>query len=297
MLMQIGVYFFVSKKDGSLINVLSLYYLTGIPTIYILPLFHDYYYGIIGSFYANAYVYLCYFIPAVVFAITYVYGSKRRIYLPWCKAVSNVGLISILFILFACMLNEEIFVMLVKNPFDPRLIYTTTRTGFGIYTYLSALAAYVAMMLVLFVKQKRLFKVAIYFLGFLVLYSHGSKGQIIGAVFIPLLYLVYVRGYKLSKTQGIFHGILLLSVIVLSFFLTMKINFSIFSFFNNLSGYANYISDAVKLVDSNVPIQWGKLTFENNFYSIIPRSIDPGVCQGRYRLDDAYARAFSGSNG
>lgn len=265
----------MSKKDGTFVNVLSLTYIVNIPSIYLLPALHDYLYGMAGPLLTNCFVSLCYFVPSLAFAFFYLYGGRSTIRLPWSEHAKNLSLISISMIAIAAILNSEFFLLLVSHPFDPRAIYIVTRTGYGIYSYTSSFASYLALILVLFIPQKTALKSLIFFLALIILYSHGSKGQIIAAIFIPFLYSVYVNQRKITFQKTLPRISFLVTLIVLSFVFTMGTSTSLFRFLSNLSNYSNYSENAVTLIDSTIPLQWGKLTFENNITSIIPRAIYP----------------------
>jgi hypothetical protein len=123
----------------------------------------------------------------------------------------------------------------------------------------------------LFLAKKPYFKTLVFVLSFLVLYSHGSKGQLLSEIFIPLLYQVYVG----KKNFNVAMSLPLLSVIIIFviglFFATMKISDSFSSFVDILTGYSNYTENAVIIIDSHLPLQLGRLTLQNNILSIVPR--------------------------
>jgi hypothetical protein len=160
--------------------------------------------------------------------------------------------------------------------FDPRQIYAQTRTGFGIQAFVSSTLAYVAVILILFTKRSKSFKTLIILLATGLLSLHGSKGQVLSLVLILLLYYVYVLGRKVTFAGSIIVYACTGMVVLLLFAATMSLGEDAADALEAISKYSDYTRNAMLVIDSHYPLQYGRLTIESNTLGIVPRKLMPG---------------------
>src|SRR5271168_5262208 len=144
LVLSIGAYVFVSRREGSYVNILTPSFAISIPAYYLFPLFYNNWFGIDASVYAYIYIYLTLVIQNLVFA--YVYTRRRTpvVRLPFGYSYRNFGWLSFGALAFAALLYLPVLLAFPQYILDPRQIYAETRTGFGPMFYLSSTLAYLS---------------------------------------------------------------------------------------------------------------------------------------------------------
>jgi hypothetical protein len=76
------------------------------------------------------------------------------------------------------------------------------------------------------------------------------------------------------------HALVLFSVTgifgLLLFAATMTLTGGLVDILDAFSNYSDYTRNAMLVIDSHVPLQYGRLTLEANTLAIVPRALDPG---------------------
>lgn len=271
---KLFLYYLVSRKEKSYINVLTPSYLISLPAMDILPVIYLFMHGSVYSLSEYVFVYTCLIVESAAFVISYLYWPKVSFRLPYDHHGNNITLIAISSLAFAILIYSPILVQFSGDFYHARSIYTMTRTGYGIYSYTSSLLPYIAVIAVLFVRRNILLKSFVVIVSLFVLYLHGSKGQVLSGIFIILMYFVYVKRVKVNLKMASYIGAAISLFIALMFVFTMHIK-SFGTFVNDLSGYSDYTRNAAMVVNSGIGPFWGKLTLEDNVLSVLPRRLYP----------------------
>lgn len=176
---------------------------------------------------------------------------------------------------------------LINNPRD---IYTSTRSGYGLYYYTSIFLLYLSSIFYLFGHKQGFLKNLVYFSILITAISfYGSKSPFITILFIILMYHISVK----KQIFGFIHCILISFSLLISLFFVFKItkpDFNLSNSFQNISTYADYNRNAALVVENPRPSSSGKLFLEDMFYSLIPRQILPSKPKnfGSFKLSEYY---------
>jgi hypothetical protein len=289
----IGAYIFVSRREGSYVNIMTPALAVNVPAFYLLPLVYNQLFGTEGSTFAYVYVYATLAVENVVFAFLYTRRRVRPIRLPFGYGYENLGFLSVLFISLAVLLFIPILLEFREYIFDPRRIYEETRTGFGGGYYLSSTAAFLAAILALFSNQSRLKKILLLSASAFILFLHGSKGQVFNLLLLVILFEIYVKHRKLKLLPALMAGLGIAVVLVGLFAATMVLGGPMEAV-ETVSQYSDYTRNAMLVIDSNMPLEYGRLTWESNVMALVPRAIMPNKPKdyGAFYLD---AEFFPGS--
>jgi hypothetical protein len=108
----------------------------------------------------------------------------------------------------------------------------------------------------------------------LFLWMHGSKGNMLGIIFILAMYYVYVAKRRVSFIGIIAMAGGLILAVMLMFLLTTP-GVLLDNGVMNLVGYSEYTANSMTVIDSNLGPLCGQLTLEEQIYSRLPRLLDP----------------------
>lgn len=122
-------------------------------------------------------------------------------------------------------------------------------------------------------RGKKVLSILIIFLNVALIYLHGNKGPIIVLFLGWLLYRRYVEGMHFSVKQFMIYGLSISFAMVSFFYFTFKVEIE--GVLEAMAGYSDYTRNAILLFNSNFEMQWGRLLFESEFYSRIPRGLYP----------------------
>ena len=269
-------YVVLSKREGSFINILTPSFVTSIPAFYLLPLVYLRLFGADGTAYAHFYVYATLAVETVAFVYAYTRTGDKMLRLPGVSSYSNFGLVSFLCVVAGVLLYIPVLIEFREFIFNPRQIYIQTRTGFGAESFVSSTLAYLAIILILFTKRSRIVKSLTILFAMGLLSLHGSKAQILSAVLIRLLYYVYVSGRKITFVQAAIVYACTGIVILLLFAATMSLGENAADALEAISQYSDYTRNAMVVIDSHYPLQYGRLTIEANTLAVVPRQLMPG---------------------
>jgi hypothetical protein len=269
-------YFVLSKHERSAINILTPSFVMTIPAFYFLPLVYFRLFGAEGSTYAHFYVYAALAVEVLAFVYAYTRTGNKVVRLPGLSSYSNFGLVSLLCLSVGLLLYLPVLIQFREYILDPRQIYTRTRTGFGIQGFVSSTLAYVAVILILFSKHSKTSKVFTILLATGLLSLHGSKGQVLTVGLILLLYYVYALGRKVSFARSLVVYACTAIVVLLLFAATMSLGENAADALEAISKYSDYTRNAMLVIDSHYPLQYGRLTIESNTLGLVPRQLMPG---------------------
>jgi hypothetical protein len=270
------VYLVLSKYEGSSINILTPFFVMAIPAYYLLPLAYLNLFGVEGSIYAHFWVYSALVAEPLAFVYAYTRTGDKVIRLPGASSYSNFGLVSLLCLGSGILLYAPVLLQFHEFIFDPRQIYAQTRTGFGLQAFVSSTLAYLAVILVLFSKRSKTFKVFTVLLATGLLSLHGSKGQVLSVISILLLYYVYVLGRKVTLARSMVVYMCTGIIVLLLFAATMSLGEDAADALEAISKYSDYTRNAMLVIDSHYPLQYGRLTIESNTLGVVPRQLMPG---------------------
>lgn len=271
-----AAYLYASQREKTFVNVFTPMFAIMIPTEYLLEIYHVLEFGPQHSPYAFALSYATYTAYTVGLVFAYTAIRMPSLQLPFDEYSAGRGrLPAYLLLAGAIALYLPVLIKFHSQITDPRAIYQETRVGYGVYFFLSLTLAYLALIMLLFAKNARKFEVALFILVCVTfVWLQGSKGHILGFVFILAMHSVYVKGRRISFPKflafvfalSIFGGVLFL-ITTPSLILDQGIN--------GLAGYSDYTRNGMKVIDSRMGPFYGKLTLQNQIYTRIPRAIDP----------------------
>jgi hypothetical protein len=283
-------YLVVSRHDGSYFNVMSPLYIIHIPAYYFLPLFFNHVFGVGATSFAFIYVYATVAVENVAFAYAYTRRTRNIIRLPFRYAYNGFEALSFIFLALSVLMYAPILLQFPEYLLDPRQIYQHTRTGFGVNFYLSSTLAYLAVILIQFSKRSMPVKGFVFLVAGVILSLHGAKGQVLSLILLLALYEVYVRRKKFKLLQSLIAAAGLGVLIFLLFVASQALGDSPAEMLESISQYSDYTRNAMLVIDSHFPRQYGRLTLEAQIIGRIPRVLWPGKPRnfGGLYLDDQF---------
>ena len=271
------VYNAVSRMHGSYVNIFFFTLIIFIPSSYLSEIFRLAWFGPSGSNFAYFYSYFCY----TIYLSTLMLASQFAPYMEFSNKPyrdNNVFILGCVFLLTGYIVYSPILLEFREYIFTPREIYVKTRTGYGISYFLSSTLAFLAAILFLFSPRDSFMKHALVFFGLflsvLLIYFHGSKGQILSFIFIVLLYQVYIKERRFSFIKTALYLFSISIIAATLFWITLPPTMKE-DFLEGFVSYSDYTKNGMMVIDSGMPIQYGRLTLEGNIYTHIPRLIYP----------------------
>jgi len=223
LVVSLGTYVNVSKREHSYFNVLTPSFIISVPAYYLLPWGYFHAFGNENSVYAYTYVYTTLAVENVAFAYMYTRSTRLLIRLPFGYSYHNFDFVAFGFIGLAFLMYVPILLQFPEYLLDPRQIYVHTRTGFGVNYFISSRLAYLAVILIQFSGQSRRVKGLLILIGAVILALHGSKGQVLSLVLLVVLFHVYVRKRTLDFLASLFACLGLSLLLFLLFAATMAL--------------------------------------------------------------------------
>lgn len=275
LVLHLAAYSLFSIKTKSWLNIMTPTLLLSLPAMYLFELMHVYVDYESGSDLGYLIVYLLYTLPIVAFVLAYLYIRP----LPFATRIASVGknttVISLAFLVVAVLMYLPIMLQFSSDLFNPRAIYTATRTGFGTSYYGSIVASYIFLILALFNGTWSWRGKALALLFCMIFaYLHGSKGQMLTVIFLAMLYRIVtstgrVKFWVMALLATVFGA---LGVVI---FYSMTQGIDPEQLLMVMANYSDYNRNAVMLIDSDRYLQWGRIFFEDNLFSRIPRALYP----------------------
>lgn len=266
---------YVSKQEGSYVNILTPAYVLFIPGNYLLELFHLYLFGPSGSGFAYALTYACYAVYFVARGVSYLLRAPT-IRLPWSfsprgrRNLLPYGLLLLAVALYLPVIYE--FRALLATP---RAIYMATRLGYGVYWVLSATLCYLAFISLLLKRHSSSIEISVFaLLCALVLWFQGSKYHLLILLFIYVMYRVYLKRERVSLWRfSIFAG--LMAAIGFGLFFIVNPELVMEDGLLHLSEYSSYSRNGMLVIDSDLGPLYGRLMLETQLFARIPRPLMP----------------------
>lgn len=268
------IYLFFCIETKLYINVLTPIFLIAIPSRYLFELGYLLMNPQEGSDYGYLIVFSLYTLDLTGLVIGYLI-IKKDISIKLMRVTTVPSQLSWMILFIALLIYLPVLLEFSEFITRPREIYVRTRTGYGLNYFLSLFFANLSFLVFLFSKRMS-FLLNILFLGllFFVIGMHGSKGAFVTVFFIYLLYLVYNKNISQSFSiifrYGAIFGVVMSALFYFTLPETMKENF-----LNSIVKYSDYTRHAVMVVDNPPNVQYGKLMFEDNVISLVPRKIYP----------------------
>jgi hypothetical protein len=269
-------YIAVSLRERSFLNVLTPSFAVFIPANYFADIYLVLMSGPTASTYAYFLNYLAYAAFFGLTAIGYMLAVPAfKLPLASTRRIRGSRLMAYLFLALAIALYWPVLSRFRGDILNPRVIYEQTRTGYGVNFFLSTTLCYFGLALFLFQKSSRLEFIAFITVCLLFVWMHGSKGHMLGILFILAMYYVYVAKRRVSF-MGIAAtaGGLILAVLLM--FLLTNPGIILNNGVVNLVRYSEYTANSMIVIDSNLGPLYGQLTLEQQIYSRLPRLLDPG---------------------
>jgi hypothetical protein len=275
LVITVGAFLMLARSEGSYINVFIPTFIISVPAYYLLPLIYIRLFGTEGSAYAYLYVYATLAVENVCFIYAYLRTKGKVFRLPFSWSYQNFSGIA-----FACLLLGALMYLPVLLEFrefllDPRQIYNLTRVGFGPQFFLSSTLSYIAVIFILFSNRSLFVKVSVVVVATCLLLLHGSKGEALNVVLILALHHVYVKQRKIGFKGALAVGSSMALIILLLFAATMSLGATPMDVVQSLTQYSDYTRNAMLVIDSKIPVQYGRLTIESNTIALIPRALMP----------------------
>jgi O-antigen polymerase len=271
------MYLALSRRSNNFVNVLTPFLLIGFPAYFIFEFIYLLFFQYSGSRFAYSYIYATYTAGVVVKAIGYLAAPTHPMPLLFKLPRIRLKGIAYVFLALAFALYLPVLIEYSSLLASPREIYALTRTGYGLESFLSTFCIYVGFILLLFSRNRSLTLRIVYFaLSSILLYLHGSKGQIFYLLLIWLYFSAFVSQVRFSVKRLVVLGAMS-SVILLGLFYVTSSAAQKIDFLLSIAGYSSeYTRNAMRVIDdSELQPHFGQLTLENTYYAFLPRQIFP----------------------
>jgi hypothetical protein len=290
LIVSLAAYVQVSKRDGSYVNILTPSFVMGIPANYFFPLFYTHVIGNDAGSYSYIYVYTTIAIEAAVFAYFYVRRRKTMLRSPFAYSYCNFFSLALVFLGLALLMYAPILLEFRESLLDPRQIYRETRTGFGVNFYISTVFCYLAFICAMFSARSWLSKGSVALAATILISLHGSKGLALNVAFLLALFVVYGARRKVGWWPSLLACLGMGVLVLVLFAATMALGDSPLEVLETISGYSDYTRNAMMVIDSKIPVQYGRLTMEASVIGRIPRVLMPAKPKnfGYLYLDEVF---------
>jgi hypothetical protein len=282
----IALFLLYSRKVGSVVNSITIF--TGMkiaiefifePIGFILHLFD---YDVWSMFIINL-LSFCGYAAFIIGLLIVPNNVSFRQYSIFSKHLPAAWM----FLFGAWLIYLPVLIEFRVHLTDPRRIYELTRTGYGLYTFGSALLTFIAYILFQMSSQRRALIFYVVILSLVAL--KGTKGQFIVLLSIWIISKLYIYGFKYSLTKS---AIFLSTFAVIGMYV-FALNFrgDIENIFVSISEYSDYNRNGAFIVGSDTFGYYdGRLTAESQWISKIPRALWPEKPKvfGEFRLAQQY---------
>lgn len=170
---------------------------------------------------------------------------------------------------------------------EPRRIYELTRTGYGLYTFGSALLSSLAY--VVFMLSSRRTALPFYLALLILILLKGSKGQFIILASVFVIAKVYLDGYRYSLTRSALY--LMLTGVAGMYVFALNFRGQIDNIFVTVAEYSDYNRNGALVIQGNTFGYYrGQLSTEMLWLPKVPRSVWPNKPKsfGEFRLAEEY---------
>ena len=277
-LLVVGIaYFALARRTGNFLNILTPFLLLSVPAYFLLEFVFLLTFKYSGSKFAYFFIYATYTSGVLAKTIGFLAAPTSRVAILLRMPRLRVPGMPYFFLGLAFALYVPVLIEYADLLASPREIYSLTRTGYGVQSFLSTFCIYIGFILLLFTERRGRFALAIYFvLAAAFLYMHGSKGQTFYLLLIWLYFSAFVKQRKFGIGRLFTLGLVSSSILVGLFYLTSSQDLRR-DLLISIAGYSSeYTRNAMMVIDDNdLQFQHGRLALENAFYALIPRQIFP----------------------
>jgi hypothetical protein len=274
LLITLFSYWLICRKEGSWINWATPNFVFVVAAEYVFQFAYLLLFSGAGSEFAYTYCYATYAAISLVGAVVFCFVKPIDLGAIKLRTRGDSGLVAWFLLGLAFLLYAPILVEFRQYVLEPRLIYTHTRVGYGLSYFGSTMLGDLSLCLYLFRHRKRfLFTVSFYLLYFVLIYLHGSKGQLFTPLFMMLLFRVYVNRKRVSARLAV---LILAAVSVFG-----VVSFAAYGTFQNvaeilqyMTQYSDYTRNAMIVIDDpQGRTYYGRLALESLLYPHIPRAV------------------------
>jgi len=220
-------------------------------------------------------VYIFYIIYFISITAGFVLGTKYPFYIRENPKRSNIIIFNFVTIIFIVIIAYKLIKTFgIVAIINPRELYTNTRLGYGhIYFLLGCIIR--ILMIVSFIYGSLFDKIISLILTLFITYVMGSKWIFLSSVVILLFVYVFKKKINVSIKNILIISFMIIPVLLVTFYIFTPfarssgndlITFMIHYFSEPVRNFAvelNYLKDNYN----------GVLTFQNNFYALLPRFI------------------------
>lgn len=272
----VGVtYIWFSRRDGSWFNVLTPQLFIAVPSLYLaqvarleLGLEQQ---ATVGEW---IYLFACYCLPVTVFAWTLVQVRAPAVLRIRLRKPVLIRHSPWICLLLGTLLYLPVAIQFRADLLNPRAIYEQTRSGFGPVFFLSTMLSTLGFILYLFKTNKKGRRVVFFLICSALSLAHGSKAMLLFLSMIWLLHWRYVDDRCLPLKRAV--PLLLLMVVgLLGLFYFFSSGIEIADLGSYVIGYSDYTSNGLMVIHEDKPALLGRLLFEDNVFSRVPRALFP----------------------
>lgn len=281
-----ALYVFYSRKVGSFVNAITIF--TGLkfviefvlePISYILRL---YMYDFQSMFVINLLSFAGYaaFVSGLLMR-KQADNPSRSISMPGYLATAWALLI------FAWALYIPILIEFRYLISDPRRIYELTRTGYGLYTFGSALVSFLSY--AIFRMSSKKGALLYYIALFVLIYLKGTKGQFFIVASIFVIGKVYFEGFKYTVKRSAVYAAMFVAFAISVF--TINYRGEVSNIVLTMAAFSDYNRNGSLVVEDKAFSSYnGQLSVEMAWMPKIPRSVWPEKPKsfGEFRLAEQY---------
>ena len=274
LLITLFSYWLICRKEGSWINWATPNFVFVVAAEYVFQFAYLLLFSGVGSEFAYTYCYATYAAISLVGAVVFCFVKPMDLGAIKLRARGDSGLVAWFLLGLAFLVYAPILVEFRQYLLEPRMIYGLTRVGYGLGYFGSTMLGDLSFCLYLFRQRKRVFfTVSFYLLYFMLIYLHGSKGQLFTPLFMMLLFRVYVNRKRISAR---------LAVLILAAVSVFGVgSFAAYGSFQNvveilqyMTQYADYTRNAMIVMDDpHGRTYYGRLALETLVYPHIPRAL------------------------
>lgn len=199
-----------------------------------------------------------------IFGLVLGYGKTRVARYPvhYSSGISKISLISVLFLLLYQIINYK---KLGLEIGDFRTYYELTRSDSFFYYIVSLLVC--CIFITANSSMNGVYKFFVVLMCLVVMLLQGTK---IGILTLVVVYVIFFSNTIYQKSLIIFSGMLFICIF---FAITQNLD-NVDDLLYTIKSYSDIIDNAL-LIGSDTGKSFGRLTFENEFYSRVPRFIFP----------------------
>ena len=273
-----GCYFLISRKLKSAFNVTTLYFASMLFFDHFLGYANLALFGNVPSTYALGITYGTYALSGIaIFLATCIFHPPELGWLHLRPQKLYLRTLPLAILVLSALIYLPVLITYRQYISEPRLIYTSTRTGWGPIFFVSILLCDIAFVLFLFKAKKSIFTQIIFWVSCpLLLYLHGTKGSILSLALVYVLFRVNVQNKPFGFTKAFGVGLVLITVFIAIFAVFRRADNDT-SLLLSIAGYSDYDRNGMNVIDHPMPGYpfLGRIALEQEFYTRIPRAVMP----------------------